>query len=187
MPLPLTRPSRPGLKPAVSALLTAAMVGAALVAAVMSPGAGAVARPVAQSFGRWQQRPRSCSILLPELKALGCRAVQLDQRNPEVLRLSLLVDGPGRAEQQLLTLVGQSGAVGEPMACRDGLCRLERLLVLQLSSASLARFDGRGLAQTLPHTWAIAGECRLEPARLSCAGAGAGGSDDTWSLDAQLR
>ncbi len=46
------------------------------------------------------------------------------------------------------------------MGCRDGACTLKQPLELSLISLSLVRFDGRGLAQSLPSTWTVRGGCR---------------------------
>lgn len=144
----------------------------------------------ADAFGRWQQRPRRCEVEHGAAPRLRCHELQLDQRSPQVLRLSVQADGPQRGEVIQLTLVGSLAEGSAPMACRDGACTLKQPLALSLISLSLVRFDGRGLAQSLPSTWTVRGGCRIDRSELRCeaenaelAEAGAPG----WTIEAELR
>jgi hypothetical protein len=153
---------------------------------VLGPGGDHVQ---AETFGRWQQSSRRCEVEQPAGPVFPCRGVQLDQRNAQVLRLSLDGEGPARGEVTQFTLVGALAEGSEPMACRNGSCRLSRPLQLQLVSLSIVRFDARGLAQTLPPTWPVQGSCRIDPAALSCTASVVGSSDgalQTWVLEAEL-
>jgi hypothetical protein len=94
--------------------------------------------------------------------------VQLDQRNPLVLRLSLLAPGPLRGGLQQLTLAGQLQPGSQPMPCRQGVCELKAPLQLQLASVSETQFDGRGLAQGVPRITAVQGQCRIDPNAIRC-------------------
>lgn len=153
-----------------------------------------LATPVAQAqpevFGRWRPQPRRCALEQQGASPLRCHGFQLDQRNAEVVRLILQADGDGRGEQVQLTLVGSLLEGSESMACRSGSCALRKPMQVQLVSLSLARFDGRGLAQTLPNTWPVQGQCRIEPAQLSCQASTrpVSRSDSTasWSVNADL-
>ena len=144
----------------------------------------------AEAFGRWQQRPRRCVVEQGVAPRLRCHELQLDQRSPQVLRLSVQADGPERGEVIQLTLVGSLAEGSAPMGCRDGACTLKQPLALSLISLSLVRFDGRGLAQSLPSTWTVRGGCRIDRSELRCeaenaelAEAGAPG----WTIEAELR
>ena len=146
-------------------------------------------RVQAETFGRWQQSSRRCEVQQPVGPVVLCRGVQLDQRDAQVLRLSLEGEGPARGELTQFTLVGALVQGSEPMACRNGSCRLSRPLQLQLVSLSIVRFDARGLAQTLPPTWPVQGSCRIDPAALSCTASVVGSGDgalQTWVLEAEL-
>ena len=120
------------------------------------------------SFGRWQQQPRSCQVAFKVGSKASCRSVQLDQRNPLVLRLSLLAPGPLPGGLQQLTLAGQLQEGSQPMRCRQGVCSLRGPLLLQLASVSETQFDGRGLAQGVPRITAVQGQCRIDPAAIRC-------------------
>ena len=165
----------------------------AVVAALVVPLAGLLitALPLpgqAEAFGRWQQRPRSCTVEHGTASALRCQGVQLDQRSPEVLRLSVQSEGPARGELIQLTLVGALGEGQQPMGCRNGACSLKQPLQLSLSTLSLVRFDGRGLAQSLPETKPVQGICRIDPAALHCEAIPAHqAGSPPWTLKAQLR
>jgi hypothetical protein len=152
-----------------------------LIAALPLPGK-------AEAFGRWQQRPRSCAVEHGTAQALRCQGVQLDQRSPEVLRLSVQAQGPAGGELIQLTLVGALLEGQQPMGCRNGACTLKQPLQFSLSTLSLARFDGRGLAQSIPDTRPVQGTCRVDPAALQCE---ATGTDEAgappWTIKAQLR
>jgi hypothetical protein len=149
------------------------------------PGAAQV-----EPFGRWQQPLRRCALVPQGAPAQRCLAVQLDQRTAEVVRLTLQVDGPGRGQQMQLILVGALAGGSEPMACAAGGCSLRKPLQLQLISLSQARLDGRGLAQTLPHTLPVQGTCRITPADLHCEVMDRSGTSlsaaPTWRVDAQM-
>ena len=140
-------------------------------------------------FGRWQQSLRRCAWMLSGAPTRRCHAVQLDQRSAEVMRLTLQADGSGRGEQMQVVLVGSLVEGSEPMACRDGLCALRQPLELQLVSLSEARFDGRGLAQTLPQTWPVQGVCRISASELHCQAADRRNATaavaPTWRVDGQ--
>ncbi len=165
----------------------------AVVAALVAPLAGLLitALPLpgqAEAFGRWQQRPRSCTVEHGAASALRCQGVQLDQRSPEVLRLSVQSEGPARGELIQLTLVGALGEGQQPMGCRNGACTLKQPLQLSLSTLSLARFDGRGLAQSIPETKPVRGTCRIDPAALQCEATDADQAGASpWTIKAQLR
>lgn len=138
-----------------------------LVAAAFIPAAGR-AQGFGDSFGRWQQQPRSCQLGFPLGGKANCRSVQLDQRNPLVLRLSLLAPGPLRGGLQQLTLAGQLQEGSEPMPCRQGVCELRAPLRLQLASVSETQFDGRGLAQGVPQITPVQGQCRIDASTIRC-------------------
>ena len=138
-----------------------------LVAAAFTPAA-LRAQGFGDSFGRWQQQPRSCQLGFPVGGKANCRSVQLDQRNPLVLRLSLLAPGPLRGGLQQLTLAGQLQEGSEPMPCRQGVCELRAPLRLQLASVSETQFDGRGLAQGVPQITPVQGQCRIDPSTIRC-------------------
>lgn len=165
----------------------------ALAAALAAPLAGLLITVVplpaeAEAFGRWQQRPRSCTVEHGAAPVLRCQAVQLDQRSPEVLRLSVQAQGPGRGDLIQFTLVGALAQGQQPMGCRNGACSLKQPLQLSLSTLSLVRFDGRGLAQSLPETKPVQGTCRIDPAALHCeAIAPDQAGSPPWTLKAQLR
>ena len=165
----------------------------ALAAALAAPLAGLLITVVplpaqAEAFGRWQQRPRSCTVEHGGAPALRCQAVQLDQRSPEVLRLSVQAQGPARGELIQLTLVGALLEGQQPMGCSNGACTLKKSLQFSLSTLSLARFDGRGLAQSIPDTRPVQGLCRIDPAALQCEAIAADQAGaPPWTIKAQLR
>jgi hypothetical protein len=144
----------------------------------------------ADLFGRWQMQLRRCELEEKGARPSSCHALQLDQRNAEVVRLILQADGAGRGEQVQFTLVGALVDGSEPMTCSSGSCRLRKPMELQLISLSLTRFDGRGLAQALPSTWPVQGRCRIDPAQLSCQASARplsqGDSAHLWRVDAAL-
>jgi len=154
-----------------------------LVAALLSGGSGA--QGLGDGFGRWQGQPRSCRMQLASGVRLSCRMVQLDQRNPLVLRLSLMAGGPLKGGLQELTWAGQLLPASAPMRCRDGLCELSGPLQLRLASTSETQFDARGLAEGLPRVWPVTGECRIDPAAIRCeADSGRG---ERWMAQLTLR
>ncbi|MEY3767455.1 MAG: hypothetical protein RLZZ11_525 [Cyanobacteriota bacterium] len=148
------------------------------------------AQAQSEQFGRWQQQVQRCELEQRGAQPLRCQALQLDQRNAEVVRLILQADGATRGELLQFTLVGALAEGSEPMVCREGRCTLRQPLQVQLVSLSLARFDQRGLAKTLPSTWPVQGQCRIAPAALHCeASAEAAESSQAeihWRVDAQL-
>jgi hypothetical protein len=74
------------------------------------------------------------------------------------------------------------------MGCRNGACTLKQPLQLSLSTLSLARFDGRGLAQSIPETKPVRGTCRIDPAALQCEATDADQAGASpWTIKAQLR
>jgi hypothetical protein len=145
----------------------------------------------AEAFGRWQQRPRSCVVEQGASPKLRCNAVQLDQRSPEIVRLSVQAEGVVRNEWIQITLVGALAEGQKPMVCRNGACTLSQPLLLNLSTFSLARFNERGLAQTLPDARSVQGTCRIDPVALQCqvlgADQGGAGALLQWSIEADLR
>jgi len=143
------------------------LIALLLVAVALIPSAGR-AQGFGDSFGRWQQQPRSCQLGFPLGGKANCRSVQLDQRNPLVLRLSLLAPGPLRGGLQQLTLAGQLQEGSEPMPCRQGMCELRAPLRLQLASVSETQFDGRGLALGVPQITPVQGQCRIDPNSIRC-------------------
>ena len=142
-------------------------------------------------FGRWQQPVHRCELAQQGAKPLPCQAMQLDQRNAEVVRLILQANGSERGELLQFTLVGALAEGSEPMACREGRCALRQALQVQLVTLSLARFDPRGLAKTLPTTWPVQGQCRIAPDALHCEAsaeaAESGANAAHWRVDAQLK
>jgi len=157
---------------------------AALACAASRPGV------TAEAFGRWQQRPGSCVVEQGVAPRLRCHALQLDQRSSQVLRLSVQADGPERGEVVQLTLVGSLAEGSAPMECRNGACSLKQPLELTLITLSLVRFNGRGLAQSVPSTWSVRGRCQIDRTALRCeavnsdlAEAGA----PPWTIEAELR
>jgi hypothetical protein len=158
------------------------------VAALLASPAGPA--PAADAFGRWRTRPNSCVVEHGAAPRLRCQELQLDQRSPEVLRLSVQAEANEPGVLIRLTLVGALAEGSEPMACRNGSCSLKRGLSISLVSFSLARFDGRGLVQGLPRTWSAQGSCQIDPSELRCevlnvALAEAG--EPPWTISAQLR
>ena len=145
----------------------------------------------AEAFGRWQQRPKSCVVHQGTSSKFRCDGVQLDQRSPEIVRLSVQADGVVRNEWIQITLVGALPEGQKPMACRNGACTLSQPLLLNLSTFSLARFNERGLAQTLPEARSVQGTCRINPVALQCQLVGADqagtGSTVQWTIQADLR
>lgn len=147
-------------------------------------------RAQAESFGRWQERPRRCAIEQSPAEPLPCQSIQIDQRNAQVMRLSARARAAEPGEQIQLTLVGALDQASEPMACRSGSCALRQSMQLQLVSLSLARFDARGLALTLPSTWPVSGSCSIEPKAIACDASADGTAwvdAIRWSLEAELR
>ncbi len=142
------------------------------------------------AFGRWRQRPNSCVVEHGAAPKLRCQELQLDQRSPEVLRLSVQAEAQEPGELIRLTLVGAVAEGSQPMVCRNGSCSLKRPLSVSLVSLSLARFDGRGLVQGLPRTWSVQGSCQIDPRDLRCeARNGSAGEvgEPPWTINAQLR
>lgn len=144
----------------------------------------------AEAFGRWQQRPRRCVVEQGVAPRLRCHELQLDQRSPQVLRLSVQADGPERGEVIQFTLVGALAEGSTPMSCRNGACSPTKPLELSLITLSLVRFNGRGLAQSIPSTRSVRGRCQIDRTALSCeavdpdlADAGA----HPWTIEAELR
>jgi hypothetical protein len=107
-------------------------------------------------------------VLFPLGGKASCRSVQLDQRSPLVMRLSLLAPGALRGGLQQLTLAGQLQEGSPPMRCRQGVCVPQGPLLLQLASISETQFDGRGLAQGVPRITAVQGQCRIDTAAIRC-------------------
>lgn len=144
----------------------------------------------AEAFGRWQQRPSHCVVEHGSAPPIRCHGLQLDQRSAEVLRLSVQAEGVARGELVQFTLVGALVDGDAPMGCRQGACSLTRALNLSLSSISTARFDGRGLARTLPETLPVRGACRIDIALVHCEAISTGQVDaagPAWTLRAELR
>jgi hypothetical protein len=162
---------------------------ALMVAALLAGSAGPVVA-VEDAFGRWRSRPNSCVVEHGAAPKLRCQELQLDQRSPEVLRLSVEAEAKEPGALIRLTLVGALTEGSEPMACRNGSCSLKRELSVSLVSFSLARFDGRGLVQGLPRTWSAQGSCQISPSELRCEAlniALAEAGEPPWTISAQLR
>ena len=148
-------------------------------------GGGGRAQGLGDGFGRWQDQPRSCRMQLASGQRFTCRMVQLDQRNPLVLRLTLLASGALKGGLQELTWAGELLPTSVPMRCKAGRCELEGPLQLRLVSTSETQFDARGLAQGLPRVWPVTGSCRIDPARIRCdADSGLG---ERWTAQLTLR
>jgi hypothetical protein len=165
---------------ACAALLTAS----SLLVGSLQPVAAA------DAFGRWRYRPNSCVVQPGGAPRLRCQELQLDQRSPEVLRLSVQAEAKEPGILIRLTLVGALAEGSEPMGCRNGNCSLQRPLRFNLVSLSLARFDARGLAQTLPSTWSVRGGCRINISDLRCEAVNsdlAAFGEPPWLIQAQLR
>ena len=161
-----------------------ALAAAALLACTAGPA------PAADAFGRWRTRPNSCVVEHGAAPRLRCQELQLDQRSPEVLRLSVQAEAKEPGVLIRLTLVGALAEGSEPMDCRNGSCSLKRELSISLVSFSLARFDGRGLVQGLPRTWSAQGSCEIDPSELRCEAlnrALAEAGEPPWTISAQLR
>lgn len=164
--------------------------GAVLAAAVLLLGPWRLSVAAEEAFGRWRYRPSNCLVEHGAAPRLRCQELQLDQRSPDVLRLSLQADSKEPGASILLTLVGALAEGSEPMGCRHGSCSLKRQLSFNLVSLSLARFDGRGLVQSLPRTWSVRGGCRINPSDLLCEAANsdlAALGEPPWIIKAQLR
>ena len=169
---------RPGV------LRCSVLTAAALLAWTARPA------PAADAFGRWRTRPNSCVVEHGAAPRLRCKEVQLDQRSPEVLRLSVQAEAKEPGALIRFTLVGALTEGSEPMACRNGSCSLKRGLSISLVSFSLARFDGRGLVQGLPRTWSAQGSCQIDPSELRCEALNAAlaeAGEPPWTISAQLR
>jgi len=162
-----------------------ALAGVALLASTANPV------PAAEDvFGRWRTRPNSCVVEHGAAPKLRCQDVQLDQRSPQVVRLSVQAETKEPGVLLRLTLVGALTEGSKPMVCRNGSCSLKRDLSFSLVSFSLARFDGRGLVQGLPRTWSAQGSCQIDPSELRCEAlnvALAAAGEPPWRISAQLR
>ena len=170
---------------ACSSCCGALVVVAALLASAASPSPAAD-----EAFGRWRYRPNSCVVEHGAAPKLRCQELQLDQRSPEVLRLSVQAEAKEPGELIRLTLVGSLAEGSQPMGCRNGSCSLKHPLSLSLVSLSLARFDGRGLVQGLPRTWSAQGRCQIDPSELRCEALNPGlaaAGEPPWTITAQLR
>jgi hypothetical protein len=141
---------------------------ALLLAAAAAAPTELRAQGLGESFGRWQQQPRSCQVVFPLGGKASCRSMQLDQRSPLVMRLSLLAPGALKGGLQQLTLAGQLQEGSPPMRCRQGVCEPQGPLQLQLASISETQFDGRGLAQGVPRITAVQGQCRIDSTAIRC-------------------
>lgn len=144
----------------------------------------------AEVFGRWRHRPNTCVVEHGGAPRLRCQELQLDQRSPEVLRLSVQAEAKEPGALIRLTLVGALAEGSEPMGCRNGSCSLQRPLSFSLVSLSLARFDERGLVQALPRTWSVRGDCRIDTSDLRCEAVNsdlAALGEPPWVIQAQLR
>ena len=122
----------------------------------------------AELFGRWQHTPLRCDVMPLGLPPWRCHGLQIDQRDPSVVRLGLQADLKDAPGLMALTLVGALAASSKPMACSNGRCQLQHPLQLRVISLALSRFDARGLAQGLPRAWPVIGTCRIDPAVLIC-------------------
>ena len=163
----------------------ALVAAAALLVGPLRPSAEA-----AEAFGRWLHRPNTCVVEYGVAPRLRCQELQLDQRSPEVLRLSVQALGKEPGTLIRLTLVGALAQGSEPMGCRNGSCSLQRPLSFSLVSLSLARFDERGLVQALPRTWSVRGDCRIDTSDLRCEAVNsdlAALGEPPWVIQAQLR
>ncbi len=164
--------------------------GAVLAAAGLLLGPWQPLAAEEEAFGRWRYRPNSCVVEHGAAPRLRCQELQLDQRSSDVLRLSLQADAKEPGASIRLTLVGALVEGSEPMGCRNGSCSLKRPLSFRLVSLSLARFDGRGLVQSLPRTWSVRGGCQIDPSDLRCEALNsdlAALGEPPWIIQAQLR
>ena len=164
--------------------------GAVLAAAALLLGPWRPSAAVEEAFGRWRYRPNSCVVEHGAAPRLRCQELQLDQRSPEVLRLSVQAEAKEPGALIRLTLVGALAEGSAPMDCRNGSCSLQRPLRFSLVSLSLVRFDGRGLVQALPRTWSVRGDCQIDTRDLRCEAANsdlAALGEPPWTIQAQLR
>lgn len=136
----------------------------------------------AEELGRWGDRPAQCLRSWAGERPGPCSAVVLDQRTAGVMRLLLLAPAPAPVAYTQLGFVGQLQPGSEPMACRQGVCRLSQPMALTLSSVSQAEFDGRGLARGLPSAWPVNGQCLLRPGRIRCEARALSG--EIWTAEA---
>ncbi|MEN9540087.1 MAG: hypothetical protein RLZZ459_178 [Cyanobacteriota bacterium] len=164
--------------------------GALLAAAALLLGPWRPLAAAEEAFGRWRYRPNSCVVEHGAAPQLRCQELQLDQRSSDVLRLSVQADAKEPGTSIRLTLVGALAEGSEPMGCRNGSCSLKRPLSFNLVSLSLARFDGRGLVQSLPRTWSVRGDCQIDSSDLRCEALNsdlAALGEPPWIIQAQLR
>ena len=171
-------------------MLRALGCGAVLAAAALLLGPWRPSAAVEEAFGRWRYRPNSCVVEHGAAPRLRCQELQLDQRSSEVLRLSVQAEAKEPGASIRLTLVGALAEGSEPMGCRNGSCSLKRSLSFNLVSLSLARFDGRGLVQTLPRTWSVRGSCQIDASDLRCEAMNSdldALGEPPWTIQAQLR
>jgi hypothetical protein len=135
-----------------------------------------------EALGRWGDRPAHCLRSWAGGRPGPCSSVVLDQRTAGVMRLLLVAPAPAPVAYTQLSFVGQLQPGSEPMACRQGVCRLNRPMALTLSSVSQAEFDGRGLARGLPSAWPVNGQCQVRPERIRCEAQALSG--ETWTAEA---
>jgi len=150
-----------------------------LVLQVPAVGAG-TERP--EELGRWGDSPAHCLRSWTGERPGSCNAVVLDQRTAGVMRLLLVAPASAPVAYTQLGFVGQLQPGSDPMACRQGVCRLSKPMALSLSSVSQAEFDGRGLARGLPSAWPVTGQCLLRPERIRCEARALSG--EIWTAEA---
>ena len=167
--------------------LAAAALGSALWWVAVGGAGPAAAAPRQEAFGRWQPALPGCTRNLAGAQPGACAAVLVDQRSAGVYRVSWAGRGGsgGSGGAALLAFVGVLAPASEPMACRQGICQLERSITLSLSSVSQSEFDPRGVASGLPSAWPVSGTCLLEPGRIRCEARSLTG--ETWQASAGAR
>jgi len=153
-----------------------------LVLQALQPPARSLGQERSEELGRWGDRPAHCLRSWAGAPPGRCSAVVLDQRTAGVMRLLLVAPATAPVAYTQLGFVGQLQPGSEPMACRQGVCRLSKPLALTLSSVSQAEFDGRGLARGLPSAWPVNGQCLVRPERIRCEARALSG--ELWSAEA---
>ena len=182
----LLRPNRGGKIQPGQGVLALALAGALIWVCHQPTG-------LAGGFGRWQSRAHPCHFATsaprrtPASQPRQCQLVRLEQNLEGLLSVRFLADGSDRqlgAEQLLFAGVLDSGQ--RPMRCNpDGRCSPRWPTRLVVANVATARFDGRGLATSVPQTMLARGHCELMRSQVRCKAENDAG--ESWSAQARLR
>ena len=119
-------------------------------------------------YGSFTTSTRQCN-LVQNGSTRRCAAVQLTQRGSAGLRIRFVASSDQPGGSHWVTFIARHRSGVRALSCNNGSCeREEQNWTAEVISASIARFDDRGVPLGLPDTSAMDGECRIESRLIQC-------------------